>query len=562
MRLATAARSQELDRTASRWGLDSSALVEAAARSCVGVLLDRAADILPRAGEGLCILAGAGHNGADALVMARILLFKRLLLPDQLCVVLHREPDLQRLPTPLRLALESMAALSVRVLVWDGADGFAAQAMASSRVLIDGLVGTGVKGPLRGSLADMVLFCRALRDGQTPPLVVAIDLPSGLHDAVVTDGAGEPVLPADFTLAIEPASLCLFTPNNRNLCGQILPVGSIFPPALLDTGCPDTLLPDEPAKRDDVLFIAPVDPDSWKTRRGQVSIWAGDTGTAGASLLCARAAQAAGAGYVKLVVPQELYPSLAGSAGGVVLSPEPSGNGKEPAAIALPEAGTLLAGPGWIPATAGIEDPSRRALLEALCAAESRGRYLVLDAGALPAIAASGPQGHAWRFGGTTVLTPHPGEFAALCALTPTELLQNPDAPLRAAAARHSAVIVLKGSLTRVAHPDGRLAILDGRFPALACAGSGDVLAGLVAALLSRGPAAPLAGNSLADKPLADKPPTGSDFCFRAACLAVRLHLQAARELARSAGFFDPAALAAPLARICAELFLTGATHD
>ncbi len=552
MRLATAALSQKLDGEASLWGLDSSALVEAAARSCVEVFLEKAADRLPRAGEGLCVLAGGGHNAADALVFARILLFKRLIGSSQLRVVLHREPDFGRMPAPLRAVLESMAPVGARIMVWDGSDGSAAQAIASSRLVLDGLAGTGLTGPLRGSIADIATFCRSLRTGPSSPFFLAVDLPSGLFDGAasdmpdaVGDGTGGVVLPADLTLAIEPGALSLFVPRNRALCGEILPVSSVFPPALLDKVCRDTLLPKAPVKAEDCRFIASISPDDWKTRRGQLSVWAGDIGTAGAALLCARAAQAAGAGFVRLHVPEALYPSLAGVASGLVLSPEASPDTQDAATVAalLPQGGSLLAGPGWVATPPGTVGPHRTAVLEALFAAEGRGRFLVLDAGAVPAVASGGPMGQPWRFSAHTILTPHPGEFAALCALSIEALLQDPDTPLRAAAARHNAVIVLKGSVTRVAHPDGRLALLDGRFPALACAGSGDVLAGLIAALLSRGPAEPC-----------DAP----DFCFKAACLAVRLHLQAARELASSVGFFDPGYLVGPLSRVCADLFLPG----
>jgi NAD(P)H-hydrate epimerase len=293
--------------------------------------------------------------------------------------------------------------------------------------------------------------------------VVSIDLPSGNFDGWEP---GMPLVEADLTLGIEPLKLCLYAPPARFAAGTILPVGGLFPPALMESYRGAELLDWKAA----AALIPPVRADAHKYRRGVVEIHAGSPGAAGAARIAARGAQAAGAGIVRLLLDRELYPLLAPEAGGIMVVPRgplPPGEGDR----FRPSA--LLLGPGW------GQDPSRQEILEWALEREAAGIPLILDADALRLAKDR-------VFHGNAILTPHPGEFAVLAGLPPPELPPQPGPLLLKIAREKQAVIVYKSSVIFVAAPDGRLACLDGMEPALAAGGSGDLLAGFCAALAGR----------------------------------------------------------------------------
>jgi ADP-dependent NAD(P)H-hydrate dehydratase / NAD(P)H-hydrate epimerase len=391
-------------------------------------------------------LVGRGNNGGDALAVLRQAAFSSL-KGRGLAAVLAAEPEKEELAS---IHATSLRALGIPLLDWASQRKEAEGAIRGAALLLDGLSGTGLKGGLRGAPAE-ILACAA---SSGLPLA-SIDLPSGLCDSYAP---GLPLAEARYTLSIEPAKLALYAPAARFASGEIIRVRGVFPEGcgasssslLLEEGDLEALLP-KPSL------------DAHKGRRGRLALFAGSPGMTGAARLASASAAAASAGIVNLFVDPELLGELSGGSAVVQVN---SGFDAE-------RCDAALAGPGWGRGVGRMEALER--IIES-------GLPCVLDADALRLLASlpSPPD-----LGGRAILTPHPGEFAALSGHSSEEVLAGPAPFLIAEARRRDAFIVLKAATTWIASPDGRIAVWDGRDPSLATAGSGDVLAGLIGGLLA-----------------------------------------------------------------------------
>jgi NAD(P)H-hydrate epimerase len=474
---AGAARALDAEAQAS-WGLPDFALVEAAGRRCARVFTKAYAPLFappPR----VTAAAGSGNNGADALVMLRALILRGAAAPGASAAVINRPPGGEE-HTPRSEALRSLKAMGVPALVWEADSAACLAALEGADIIIDGIAGTGLEGPLRGTALEMAAAVNALGSSGASggecipagsagrPFVVSVDIPSGGADSW---RPGMAMVKAGATLAIEPAKEALYKPAARLFAGTVLPVGGIFPPALIGRFEGPCLI-----NRDEALgAVPPVRPDAYKYERGVVEIRAGSPGSAGAARIAARGAQAAGAGLVRLVTDDSVYPVLAAGAGGVMVVPGSSVPPDRPDGRAAgrfkPDA--VLLGPGWGGA------PDRPLMLRNALAGEAEGTPLILDADAISL-------SRDIVFHGKAILTPHPGEFAALTGIPREEVLACPGPVLTRAARERQGVILFKSHVLIIAAPDGRLGYLDGMAPALAAGGSGDLLAGICAALAAR----------------------------------------------------------------------------
>ncbi len=369
------------------------------------------------------VLCGPGNNGGDGYAIA--------------CT-------LRALGLPVRVAAsgaaqgEPAATMAAR---WGGAIE-ALETALPAPLIIDALFGTGLARPLSPEVAAAIDRLRGAG------LVVAIDIASGISGA--TGAALGAPLVADMTIAfgaLKPGHVMAAGPKHS---GRLV-IADIDVPTASDL----QLVP-RPQRRE-------LPPDMHKYRRGSVLVIEGDPHMGGAAQLTALAALRAGAGLVTLV-----------------------GDGTQSPAAALMrrnnEAGAALLADGRTTAIAigpGLSDDERgRAWLKRLLTTD---RPLVIDAGALALLARNPDSLHSAR--APMVLTPHDGEFAALFG-TPGE---DRIAAARAAAARSGAVVLLKGSASIIAAPDGRAAINNHAAPWAATAGSGDALTGIIAALLAQG---------------------------------------------------------------------------
>jgi NAD(P)H-hydrate epimerase len=373
------------------------------------------------------------------------------------------------------LLISSLGKMGVPIKTWDKSclwQGCRRQGTEVD-IIIDGIAGTGIRGSLEGISAEMVETLNSLgceKSSALKPLVVSVDLPSGLSDEWKP---GMPIVRADATLAIEPLKYCLYNPVARPFAGLILPVGSIFPQELVDSQKGADLLVWENCRN----LVPPLSPDMHKYDRGTVEIRAGSPTCTGAAVISARGAQAAGAGLVRLIVDPEIYPiaaSIVGSrAAGIMVSPLAEPFQGEDASVRRFKPDTLLLGPGW-----GRGD-DRRIQVERALAEETSGTPLILDA---DGIALS----RNLVFHGNTLITPHIGEFAAYTGVPIEEILRQPVPILLKTAAEKNVFILLKSHVLFIAAPDGRWGIVDGMAPNLASGGSGDLLAGFCAALAGR----------------------------------------------------------------------------
>ena len=481
--LVSAETSLALDAEAqAEWGFNTFALVEAAGRNCAQVFVDsfpdffqadyssrgRGGSIRPR----VTVAAGSGNNGADAMVMLRYWILAGLVQASSSALVVNRMPRSGE-TGPRAELIKSLKKMKVPVLVWDGDEGEGAgrasdDILAQSDIIVDGISGTGLKGPLRGTSLEMV---RAINSYKFPrqPFVVSIDLPSGNSDHWKQ---GMPMIKADLTLAIEPRKYCLYTPAARTYAGVILPVDGIFPSGIFASYEGAEFLEWESVREK----ISKIRPDVYKNERGTVEIRAGSPGTTGAALIAARGAQAAGAGLVRLVADDEIYPVLASRFGGIMVIPAGKQAAEAEGAVSAmrgssPDA--ILLGPGW-----GVK-PERIPVLERALALEKQGIPLILDADAIAL-------GRDKVFSGNVILTPHPGEFSKYSGIDKEELLCRPAPILLEFARKRKAVILFKGHVMTIAAPDGRLGVVDGMVPGLAAGGSGDLLAGFCAAIAAR----------------------------------------------------------------------------
>jgi NAD(P)H-hydrate epimerase len=421
-------------------------------------------------------LAGPGNNGADALVMLRALVMRGVACAQNSAALLSRDIR-QGENNPRTAAVTALRAMGIPVEVWNSPTS--ENLLRRAGIILDGIAGTGLSGALRGVLLDMALAINALR-GQTAPLVAAIDLPSGCCGAWVP---GSPVVRADLTLAVEPVKRSLFTPDLRPFCGTILPVDRIFPAPLMErygegksASCFPALGSSRLLSWDEAASLVPaVPPDAYKYSRGVAELHAGARGFSGAARLAASGAQAAGAGLVRLIVDDELYPALAGHCGGIMTAP------RSTYAESRFNPGAILAGPGW------GRDHSRFSVLARLLEAEARGVPLILDADGIALVREHFERsGAECRFHGSALLTPHAGELEAFSGVSKKLLLSEPSL-LSELAVRYNAVILFKSHVMIIASPpDGKLVYVDGMNPVLAAGGSGDLLAGLCAGLAAR----------------------------------------------------------------------------
>ena len=409
-------------------------------------------------------LCGPGNNGGDGFVAARILAERGW---------------------PVRLALLGDRATltgdaAIAAARWPGpAEPLGPTNLDGAALVIDALFGAGLARPIEGIAASVIT---ALGGRKLP--IVAVDVPSGVDGG---SGAVRGVAPcATLTVTFfrrKPGHLLL---PGRERCGETLvaPIG--IPAAVLDkiepsaaANHPDWWLP---------LFPRPQ-PEGHKYTRGHALI-AGGAAMTGAARLAARAAARLGAGLVTVAAPEPAFAIYAAALAGIIVQPIADG---DPFRQLLRDArrNAVLVGPG-----AGVIPETRDKALAALAA----GKRTVLDADGLTVFADDPPALFA-AIRSDCVLTPHEGEFARLFDASGSKLDRA-----RHAARASGAVVLLKGNDTVVAAPDGRAAINEGAPPELATAGSGDVLAGMVLALLAQGMPA-----------------------FTAAAAAVWLHADAAR---------------------------------
>jgi NAD(P)H-hydrate epimerase len=500
---------------AASWGLNAFTLVEAAGRTAASRLV-RAFSVLFQRKPKIAVFAGSGNNGADAMSMVKSLILRGK--ADDALLILKKTPDVSCPQTPHSQAFISLVKMNVPFLVWDAAlpSSEYREKLENFDIILDGITGSGLEGEIKNQAAEMAHVINEIKHAKK----ISIDMPSGDFDGW---NSNMPIIRADATLAIEPLKLCLYTPAARPFAGRIITVNGIFPQALMDAYAEAELLDWETENRK----IPMIQPDAYKYSRGVVEIHAGSIGATGAAHIAARGAEASGAGLIRLLVDEDIYPIVASSSGSVMVAPDiPSVETRFP-----PDAS--LCGPGW-----GC-DPKRLPVLQK--AIERQDVPLILDADAIRLAHMTA------HFNGKTILTPHLGEFSAFSGASKEEIFANPIPILKKTAREKKAVVLFKSHVLFIAAEDGRVGVVDGMTPILGAGGSGDLLAGLCAGIAGRmRRAARMQTNAAA---------ANSDIfdAYTCACAAAALLIAAGK---KAHSFVDPFVLADNAAQLAADAWL------
>jgi len=404
----------------------------------------------------VAVVCGKGNNGGDGYVVARLL------------------RDAGRDVTVLALwepgSLRGDAREEAERLPGDPPLPFAPGGLHGAAAIVDAMLGTGFAGDVREPVLGAI---RAIDHAGAH--VIAVDVPSGV-EASTGEVAGEAVR-ADATVTFHRAKPGLWISPGKQHAGTV---------HVADIGIPDGAPVDSAAGLigDGVLAELPRrGAASTKFTSGNVYVVGGSSGLTGAPVLAALAAQRAGAGYVTVAAPASIELALAVRLLEAMVRPLPEEDGKlGPSALAalleaLERANAVVLGPGL-----GRAPEAQAFAREAV---ERTPLPLVVDADGLNALI-----GHldvVGRRSAPTVLTPHAGELGRLLEVGSDEIGRRRLHHARAAAERTGAIVVLKGDDTLVASPGGHVAVSPGGAPGLATAGTGDVLAGVIAALFARG---------------------------------------------------------------------------
>jgi NAD(P)H-hydrate epimerase len=458
---------REIEKQADASGISYSQMMENAGRGLAEIVDEIAFD---NDWNEVLGLVGPGNNGGDTLVALAHLAEAGW---QARAYILKREKKDKLIARLLKAGGEVAYAEN------DKKFSKLAALFESAHVLLDGLLGTGIKLPLKKEIAEIleqsILIISALEE---PPFIVAVDCPSGV-DCDTGEAALE-CLPADLTVTMAAVKQGLLKLPAFEFVGDL---------ALVDIGLPDTLsafydLPAEVADSDLVSGLLPDrNLDSHKGTFGTALIAAGSLNYTGAAFLAGSAAYRVGAGLVTLAVPEPLHAALAGHLPEAtwILLPHDAGFISETASDTflnyVHRATACLIGPGL-----GFHISTRKFVEDVISTIKIP---VVVDADGLRHLAQI-PNWHK-IFQKTAALTPHVGEMAALTGLSKEEIQSDRNEIACKYAKKWGQVVALKGAFTVIASPDGKMTVIPVATPALARAGTGDVLAGLIVGLCAQG---------------------------------------------------------------------------
>ncbi len=406
-------------------------------------------------GGKILFVAGSGNNGGDAMVMARRA--RQQGFSPEVLLATESQNELSTLHKTI------CDTLDIPLIQW--APGTFIP--DSYLMVVDGLVGSGLSGALRTPLDELVDELNGLRG-----VKIAIDMPSG----IATDGSW---FIADTTLAMGFLKEELFLPNSRGGCGALEVISLDFPESLVTEYWNDGT---EVLGIDDI-GVAPyqlpeVDKTAYKSIRGHVAVFGGSPGLLGAPRLAVRSITRSHAGRVTLFVDDELFPLVQREQKAEIIRTV-----EDYLSYSLEQRKSLdavILGPGW------GRNHDRVPLLSRVIQSQSCG---IIDADGIPALKEAFYQGELTveDTQGKWIITPHMGEFVEFSGIPKGDLFVDPRPHLRAMAEEFGVIIVLKSHVTWIATPQGKLRVIDGMNPALGTSGSGDVLAGVIGAILSQG---------------------------------------------------------------------------
>ena len=506
MKALTAEEMREVDRlTTERFGVPSEQLMEAAGKSVAEVFLEKYEHKNSEPPGSVAVLCGKGNNGGDGFVVARYLKEEA----EQVTTYLFARPEELRGDALKNYERWRQMGGSV-ALVHSEADWEKVWSEVSGAdVIIDALLGTGMRGSASGLVARAIEEVNRLSRNATaakPGWIVAVDTPSGLP----SDGeaATGPVIRAHWTVTFTAPKIGQLISADAGCCGQV---------AVRGIGSPDALI--EEVGKGKLRWVGAEEfaglplvraAEAHKGSYGHVLVVAGSLGKSGAAVMAGFAAMRAGAGLVTVATPDVVLPAVAAAHPEFMTEPlfsTEEGTASKRNLVTtplLPDAEATLAtvvlnrfneeirfpferikaGKTVLAVGPGLgTQPETQEFIRSIVRGSQQ--PVVLDADGLNAFA-----GHADQLvrpkGKHLVLTPHPGEMVRLLGCSIAETQQDRVKTALHAARKFNANVVLKGFHTVLASPDGQVFVNTTGNPALAKGGSGDVLTGLLAALIAQ----------------------------------------------------------------------------
>ena len=467
----TAAEMREADRrTIEEIGLPGAVLMENAGAAVARTVRER----FPRTRRPL-VLCGKGNNGGDGFVVARHLLD---LSPTTLLVGARAEV---RGDARLHMGVFERSGGTLAEVTDHAAWVAHRPEVERADLVVDALLGTGLRQQPEGLVARAIADVADLHERQGTP-VVAVDIPSGLPSD--TGEVAWRTVTASLTVTFAAHRYGHVLPPACERVGELVVADIGIPPSALPTALPRLWL----LERSDAARAWPRrSPGSHKGTYGHVLVIAGSVGKSGAAVLSALGALRAGAGLVTVATCQGALPLVAQGGPELMTEPLPGEQHVDAGAVARALAlartrDAVVLGPGL-----GQEPPTREFVREVVrrCPVP-----LLVDADGLNALAGSsraGSAADALRRQTATVVTPHPGEMGRLVGASTDEVQRRRLEMARTFAVETGAVVVLKGQRTLVADATGQAAVNPTGNAGLATGGTGDVLSGIVGALLARG---------------------------------------------------------------------------
>jgi ADP-dependent NAD(P)H-hydrate dehydratase / NAD(P)H-hydrate epimerase len=498
MKILTAQQMRDVDRlTVEKAGIPYATLMETAGSRVVEAILERYGAV---AGKTFLVICGKGNNGGDGAVIARLLWMRGAKV--NVCLYSKLE-DSKGDP---RANFEAVKELTNAGQGPDGREIFFSDESKSygpawkteapfpypnaPDFIVDALFGTGLSRPAQGAFQQVIEQINRLKSApHSRTQVIAADIPSGLP----SDGSHPigPHIKADLTVTFTAPKLGNVLPPNCYANGDLI-VAAIGTPGWVLDECDSNIFLVAEQQIADWLQASRRAPDAHKSSVGDVLLIAGSRGKTGAAALTAEATLRAGAGLVTIATsssaqallihqarPEVMTEGLAETTNGAIAA-----ESLEHARQLARHRTVVAIGPGL----SSNEDSARKFVLEFL---QQRTCPVVIDADGLNALA-PWPESLRGSAQLPIIITPHPGEMARLTSQTNAEVVADRIGVARELAMKQQLIIVLKGSRSIIAAPDGSVFVNPTGNAGMATAGSGDVLTGLISGLLAQRPQAPL----------------------------------------------------------------------
>lgn len=480
MKVLTAEQMREVDRlTTERYGIPSLQLMENAGAAVADYVARALTDLSAR---NILVLCGKGNNGGDGFVAARRLHERGA----SMRVFLFAESSAMRGDAAANLQVWQARGGELRVVTSKSDWTVAREALNEADLVVDALLGTGIKGPLEGLLATVIDDVNDWRDKRPARLgsarsrfVISVDMPSGLPSG--NEDFGGPIIRGDVTVTLTAPKIGQLLAPRADSVGKLI---------VCQIGTPRELLDDDPTLK--LHWLEPGEfrglpmvrkADANKGNFGHALIVAGSVGKSGAAVLGARAALRVGAGLVTVATPANVLPIVAAGQPDMMTIP-----------LVATEDGTVsmrnFDGASFAQAT---QDKSVLAIGPGLSTNYETQEFIrsalqkiplpvILDADGLNAFAGRADELRT-RKSELIALTPHPGEMGRLLGITARGVQSKRLEVALASAAKWNAFVILKGFHTILATPQGHAYINTTGNPGMATGGTGDVLTGMLAGL-------------------------------------------------------------------------------